>query len=606
MLAKLLMANIKYVQILCILVIQLFTVDSAASKKILSARTLPTSSPDLHSRYDQDSLLLCVNSSFNCSQITCYKHVPLLKAGLCATYDEDTRLLHIARCPYYPLYDYNVTTSGYIQLPANLIQLNEYMCGPMNRKGILCSECANGFGPSVTSFKYKCANCTNSWYGVPLFLFLEFVPLTIFYLIILVFRIGVTSPPMPCFILYCQLITVAIDLRIYGESGLPRRLVFAENGDLKLYIKITATFHGIFNLDFFCLLLPPFCISSQLKSIHIVFLGYISVFYPMVLIFITWVCIELHGKNFRPLVLLWRPFHRCFVQLRKGWNTKNDICDVFTTFFLLSYTKILHLTLLLMSCQMDYTFDKSGNYSVMPKPLVDRSILFQDAGHLVFAIPSVILCFIFNILPPFLLILYPIQGFRQCLSICHLDFISISIFIERLQCQYRNGLNEDRDMRCFSGLYFFLIVFMYVGEVCVRRSEYFKHFFLAGTLFFTAALTIALIKPYQKAHMNILDSLLLFIIAITFYDLCADISKLLILHILLLTPIAMLTLLLLYSKLHKVSCDLCLKLIPKSVSCNCFKFSKNTSIQSSSSADCLTKEQPLLPSTTVIHYGACH
>ena len=26
------------------------------------------------------------------------------------------------------------------------------MCGPLNRKGLVCSECANGFGPSVTSF----------------------------------------------------------------------------------------------------------------------------------------------------------------------------------------------------------------------------------------------------------------------------------------------------------------------------------------------------------------------------------------------------------------------------------------------------------------------
>ena len=599
------MATVEYMQILCILMIQLTTVDSIASKKI-SARTLPTTFKlDLHSRYyDQDSPLLCVNSSFKCSQITCSKSIPLLNPGFCATYDEDARLLHIAKCPYYPLNDYNVTAPGYIQLPANLTQLNEYMCGPMNRKGVLCSECADGFGPSVTSFKYKCANCTNVWYGVPLFLFLEFVPLTIFYFIILVFRISVTSPPMPCFILYCQLITVAVDLSIYGDSGLLRRVMFAGNGDFKMYIKITATFHGMFNLDFFRLLLPPFCISSQLKSIHIAFLGYISVFYPIAMIFLTWVCVELHGYNFRPLVLLWRPFHRCFVRLRRGWNTKNDICDVFTTFFLLSYTKTLHLTLLLMSCQLDYAFDKSGNYSVKPKPLVDRSILFQDVGHLIFGIPSVILCFIFNIFPPLLLILYPIRAFRQCLSKCRLDFISISIFIERLQGHYRNGLDEDQDMRCFSGFYFFLIVFTYVGEVSVHRSEYFKPFFLAGTLFLIAALTIALIRPYQKARMNILDSLLLSIIAIIFYDLSADIWKLLILNILLLAPAAILILMLFYSKLYKLSREVCFKLGPRS-GCNCFKFSQSTLIQSSSS-DCLTKEQPLIPSTTVIQYGACY
>ena len=196
----------------------------------------------------------------------------------------------------------------------------------------------------------------------------------------------------------------------------------------------------------------------------------------MVLIFLTWVCVELHGHNFRPLVLLWRPFYRCFVHLQRGWNSKNDICDVFATFFLLSYTKILHIMmLLLMSCKLDYIFDKSGNYIVESKPLVDRSNSYLDEGHLIFAIPSSILCIIFNILPPFL---YPIRTFRQCLSKCRLDFISMSIFVERMQGHYQNSLNEDRDMRSFSGFYFFLIAFTYVGEVCVHHSEYFKPFFL--------------------------------------------------------------------------------------------------------------------------------
>ena len=123
--------------------------------------------------------------------------------------------------------------------------MTSYMCGPLNRKGLVCSECADGFGPSVTSFGYtKCIKCDNEWYRVPLFLIYEFVSVTL----------------------------------------------------------------------------------------------YISVVYPLFLIFLTWVCIELHGRNFRPLVWLWRPFHRCFVRLRRRWDTKSDIIDVFITFVLLSTT----------------------------------------------------------------------------------------------------------------------------------------------------------------------------------------------------------------------------------------------------------------------------
>ena len=83
-------------------------------------------------------------------------------------------------------------------------------------------------------------------------------------------------------------------------------------------------------------IVPPFCISANLQVIHILLLGFISAVYPIVLVILTWVCIELHGRNFRRLVLLWKPFHRCFVRLRRGWDTKSDIIDVFASFFLLS------------------------------------------------------------------------------------------------------------------------------------------------------------------------------------------------------------------------------------------------------------------------------
>ena len=44
-------------------------------------------------------------------------------------------------------------------------------------------------------------------------------------------------------------------------------------------------------------------------------------------------------------------------------------------------------------------------------------------------------------------------------------FISMSFFIKRMQDHYRNGLNEDRDMRSFSGFYFFSYCIMSVKHV---------------------------------------------------------------------------------------------------------------------------------------------
>ena len=148
-----------------------------------------------------------------------------------------------------------------------------------------------------------------------------------------------------CFIMYSQLTVLAF----YEECGFSStsetalswvKLTDAE-GTLRLGTKILLTIYGMFNLDFFHHVLPLFCISNKLRPIHIFFLGYISAFYPFLLILLTWLCVELHGRNFRPMVCLWRPLNGCFIFLRRGWNTKSDLIDVFASFFLLSYSKIL-------------------------------------------------------------------------------------------------------------------------------------------------------------------------------------------------------------------------------------------------------------------------
>ena len=101
-----------------------------------------------------DSKILCSNSAYEFSQLECDNGRPLLLARYCVTYNEKNKLLSIYDCPYFQLENYNTTTRNNaikIQLPRNLSQLNDYMCGQLNRKDLVCSECANGFGPSVTA-----------------------------------------------------------------------------------------------------------------------------------------------------------------------------------------------------------------------------------------------------------------------------------------------------------------------------------------------------------------------------------------------------------------------------------------------------------------------
>ena len=240
-------------------------------------------------------------------------------------------------------------------------------------------------------------------------------------------------------------------------------------------MKIVFSFYQIFNLNFFQNLLAPYCVSNKLKFIHIAFLGYISAIYPILLICLTWVCVELHGRNFRPLVLLWRPFHRCFVRLRRGWNTKSDIIDAFTTFFFLTYSKILYQTLLLISSKPIKNVEPLGKSFLTYVSEVDQSVAYGGMYHLVFAIPGIFISLIFNILPLLLLILYPIRAFRSYLSKCHLNSIILHTFLDKVYAYYRNSLDGGRDMRSFSGLYFLLGIIAYFIVVLTRAMSSYLH-----------------------------------------------------------------------------------------------------------------------------------
>ena len=580
---------------------------SAAADKVAINSTEMNHGPHFNSQ------ALCSNSSaYQFTQLECVNGTPLLYREYCATFNEKIQLLSIFACPYFQWDNYkSFRHHNQIELLQNLSELNNRICGPLNRKGLVCSECTDGFGPSVTSFEYRCANCTDNWYGVPLFLFLEFVPITVFYIICLAFQICITSAPMPCFIMYAQIIVITFDSATSTTPTL-YKIIRKEIWNHRLDIKITLLLYRVFNLEFGHYLLPPYCLSSSLKFIHVAYLGYISAFYPLLLIFLTWVCVELHGRNFRPLVWLWKPFHRCFVRLRRGWDTKSDIIDVFTTFFLLSYGKIMYQTLLLLNRDEITNINHLGQHFTSYQCVADQSIPYGSTYHLLFAIPSVLIFIICNFLPPLLLILYPSRAFQLCLSKCHLNSITLNIFIEKIYGCYRNGLDGGRDMRSISGLYFFLKIMPFLIKLIVRTfSKYHAiiRWFYFGTLFFIAALSVGITKSYKKPYMNYMDIFILSNLALINYILLSEVSMLQTIRILLATPISVL-IIIMVTKLILNAARSLLKF-------TCSKFTIRNFITLRTATfprqeeqrfitDTPTATQPLIePSSTVLSYGTC-
>ena len=445
-------------------------------------------------------------------QLKCTRENVQLSIGYCITIqNERESRLFATKCPYYQLKGHNVSEPGYIKLPDNISELNDYMCGPMNRKGFLCEDCIDGFAVSFTSMGHKCSNCTDAWYGVPLYLLVELAPITVFYLIVLIFQVHITSAPMTCFIFCCQSIQVLLFIDRY--TPVERIIPQLENNIL---FNINVFFYGIWNLDFLRYIAPAFCISGSFKLIHTTLLGYVSVFYPLCLIALTWICIKLHDDNFQPIAWLWRPFHSCFVKIRRGYSSRNDVIDVFTAFFLLSYTKLMFQIAFLLACSK--IRNHTDYYLVME---YDTTINCSSSRYYQFAVPALFSLCIFNILPALLLVFYPIGVFRKCLFKCKLDSLSLAAFTEKFYCCYRDGLDGGRDMRSFAGFYFLLRYLPFLFYALGMQHTFFTLWSYLVLIYLSSSLLIALVRPYKATYMNVLDTLMLGFAAFT----CAVLSQ---------------------------------------------------------------------------------
>ena len=174
--------------------------------------------------------------------------------------------------------------------------LGDAMCGPYNRKGLLCGECIDGYGPAVYSYDLKCANCTvlPPEYAMGVFLFLELVPGTVFFLCLVFFHLNIISGPLLGYVLFCQLYayTFQEDTYVYeyivSDTLWPLRVLF--------YISL------FWNLRFFKPVIPSFCISDKLTGIHIQMLNLVATAYPIVLVIITCILALRHLERYIPAV----------------------------------------------------------------------------------------------------------------------------------------------------------------------------------------------------------------------------------------------------------------------------------------------------------------
>ena len=455
----------------------------------------------------------CVCSSVEADAVKCSEGTTLLSTSHCMTYSSTTGDTEVGPCPYVSQHINLSSDVSFFRLPNHTSNLNSFMCGSLHRTGRLCGECEDGFGPAIYSYTLECKKCWGHGAGWILYITLTVIPTTILYIIVVVFHISAPSPPLNAFILFCHIMVYTFRL----QPDLYLFLADEIGGFAHVLLKVMLALCGFWNLDLFRSIVPPFCVSPKMKNLHAFALEYFEAFYPAILILITYICVKLHDHNFRPIVLLCRPIHRCFVYFRSHWDSKGSIINAFATFLILSFTKILFVSFNLLYAIRPKILNRNG--TLLSSNLVayyDSSTEYFSKHHLPFAVLNLCVVLVFIAFPTVLLILYPTRIFRKCTTCCRFRrWHALHIFMDVFQGQYKDGTNGTRDFRMVSALYLVFRIAALLDYLSVQsRGNHAYGWLTAALVFVATSVFFSIVRPYKVNYLNAIDCLLLTLLGV--------------------------------------------------------------------------------------------
>ncbi len=425
----------------------------------------------------------CGGSQYTSIYISQCSHTPVLNRDYCVTLNNN--MTYLGLCPYDSLYGSNPQVS----ITNDSLKLNEQICSPLNRTGILCSECQPGLGPAVFSYYRECKECVPNHLGWLLFFLRFMLPLSVFCILVIVFRINIVSPALNGFILSVQLITNGFNNYPFVIRGMERSYSIT---------KFVADVYGIFSLDFFTYAVPSFCIREEMSMLTVLSLQYIEALYPIVVVWFLYICIVLHDKGYRIMIIVWRPFHKCLARFRNSWQIKGSVMNAFTTFLILSYCKICSISLYL--AQPVTVWDVCGGNT--NNVYYDASIRAFSKKHIPYLALASCFTLFFLLLPALFILFYQNKLFQKCLDKCRFRCLLIHEMANTTQGCFKNGTEPGtRDCRWFAGFYLILRMLL----VFFINQQYNELIYVVAPTI--VALMVLGLRPYRVEWCNIIDAI---------------------------------------------------------------------------------------------------
>ena len=374
---------------------------------------------------------------------------------------------------------------------SNLTNLNSKVCGLYSRTGQLCGDCMKGYGAPIYSYSMVCAKCDENMVlrNSLKYLSAAFLPVTAFYLMCIVLKISISSGLMTSYVLISQVYTIPDVIET----------VLSPSTHPTLGIKILVSFYSIWNMDIFRAVYSSFCLHPSLNTMHTIAFDYLIALYPLAFIILTYLMVSLCDMV-KPKL----PRHM-FLNVGLKFEFRVSMITAFTTFLVLSYTKILGTSFRLLSPSYVYNI-MNGNRSLY---LYDEGeIPYFGEEHLPFGILAIVMTATCNVFPVILLVLYPTSCFRT-----RVNSHTLSAFMDAFQGCYRH---HPRDCRYFAAIHFVFRAVIFVLLQLTRNSLFIP---MAGLSYLVLTCIVIIVKPYQSSWLNYAEIFLYMVTALNCFSL---------------------------------------------------------------------------------------
>ena len=349
--------------------------------------------------------------------------------------------------------------------------------------------------------------CTSNWGK---YMAVSLLPVTAFFVFVIIFRVSATHPKLNGFILCIQILMCPPNMRMLENTIRSDRVPATQRPIIQAF----ASFFGIWNLDFIRLVYTPFCLQPHTNTLQVIALDYIIAVYPLLLIVLSYLLVTLYDRNVKIIVWLWKPFVPLFIRFRRQWNIRSSLVDAFATFLLLSYVKILSVSVDLLMPVLVH--DQNGHRLPQLYLFNQGDVAFFGSHHRPYACLALFFLLTFTLLPMLLLFLYPCSCFQVCLNRTGCRCQSLHIFMDTFQGHYKDGTNGTRDLRFFSGLNLLLRVVVYTSTVVTYQIFSYAY---TSSVIVVAAVSVALAQPYKNYYYNVIDASLLSLLTMLYLTL---------------------------------------------------------------------------------------